>query len=667
MQGEGEDDAARRLALLQAGLDHIDQGFTVIDADLRLVGWNERFLSLLEFPAAMARVGTPFADFMRFNAERGEYGPGDVETLVAERVRAAAEFRPHAFERERPNGRIIAVRGTPLPGRGFVTIYTDVTEQRRHERLILERNEELDRRVRERTAELESTRERLRLITDAVPANIAYIDRGGVYRFANRGYADWFGHTKDSILGRTVEEVLGPALFAVIGHQLERAATGRRVSYEYTMEQPGRGRVHAHSDIVPEYDEAGAVVGFFVLSSDVTEQKRTETALIHAQKMEAVGKLTGGLAHDFNNLLTIVIGNLAALRDRLDGRFEGGVADAEAVRDGLEPALRAARRGADITRRLLAFSRRQPLEPRPVEVDRLVRGTVGLLQRSLPPAIAIRVEDPATPPVAEVDPHQLENALLNLAFNARDAMPGGGCLTFATDTVELDPPAAGEAEVAPGAYVRITVADTGLGMDEATLEQAFEPFFTSKGLGAGSGLGLSQVYGFVKQSGGGIRMDSAPGAGTTATLLLPLSHRAVVPPGPKPAAPAPCASGERRLVLLVEDDAEVRRVIRRQLVDLGHLVVEADSGAEAARLLDAAPEVAVLVSDVMMPGGLGGRELAALARAKRPDLRVVLISGYADGMEGGDTPILHKPFTRDDLAAAIGAAAIGAAIAEARV
>ncbi|HEY0836080.1 MAG TPA: PAS-domain containing protein [Azospirillum sp.] len=660
MRGDGAVDPAHRLALLQAGLDHIDQGFTVIDADLRLVAWNERFLSLLDFPAEMARVGTPFADFMRFNALRGEYGPGDAAALVAERVRTAAAFEPHAFERERPNGRIIAVRGTPLPDRGFVTIYTDVTGQRRHERLILERNEELDRRVRERTAELEATRERLRLITDAVPANIAYIDREGVYRFANRGYADWFGLTKDTILGRTVEEVLGPPLFAVIGRQLERAATGRRVSYEYAMERPGRGRVYAHSDIVPEFDEAGAVVGFFVLSSDVTEQKRTEAALIHAQKMEAVGKLTGGLAHDFNNLLTVVIGNLAALHDRL----EDGAADAGAVREGLEPALRAARRGADITRRLMAFSRRQPLEPRPVEVGRLVRGTVALLHRSLPSAIEIRVLDPAVPPVAEVDPHQLENALLNLAFNARDAMPGGGRLTFATDTVELEAAAAGEAEVAPGAYVRVTVADTGIGMDEATLAQAFEPFFTSKGLGAGTGLGLSQVYGFVKQSGGGIRMDSAPGAGTTAVLLLPLSHRPVAPPAPKPApasaGPAHGGTGERRLVLLVEDEAEVRRVIRRQLVELGYLVVEADSGTEAVRLLDAVPEVAVLVSDVMMPGGLGGRQLAELARARRPDLRVVLISGYADGLEGCGTPILHKPFTRDEIAAAIAATGAGA-------
>ena len=609
----------------------------------------------------MGRVGTPFADFMRYNARRGEYGPGDVEEQVASRIEAARSFAPHAMERERPNGQIIAVRGTPLPDGGFITVYTDITEQRYYERLIETRNEELDRRVRERTAELEAAnaeREeiaqalarsegRLRLITDAIPALIAYVDRDRVYRFANKGYAAWFGRSKEDILGRSVAEVTGARAYAAIGPQMDVAETGRSVSYEYATEQPGRGTVYARSTLVPEFGEDGAVVGFFVLSSDVTEQKKTQAALLQAQKMEAVGKLTGGLAHDFNNLLTIVIGNLAALGDRMEGRSEVG--------EFLEPAIQAARRGADITRRLLAFSRRQPLEPRPVEVDRLVTGMVALLRRSVPELVEIRIEEPATPVVAEVDVHQLENALLNLALNARDAMPDGGRLTFTTDAVVLDHESAAEAEVEPGRYVRIRVADTGVGMDEGTLARAFEPFFTSKGAGVGSGLGLSMVYGFVRQSGGAIRMVSRVGGGTTATILLPASDKAPAPEQ-KPAAPARPTPG--RLVLLVEDEPEVRRVIRQQLRDRGYLVLEAGDGTEALRLLEAVPDVEVLVSDVMMPGGPDGRDLAESARRRRPDLRIVLISGYPGGHAGGDSvpldvPLLQKPFARDDLVAAI--------------
>lgn len=538
-------DLRRRFDLLQGGLDLIDQGLTVIDADLKLVAWNRRFFTLLEFPMELARVGTPFEAFIRYNAQRGEYGPGDSEAQVAERVRLARSFRPHYLERQRPNGTLIAIRGAPLPHQGFVTIYTDITQQRTHERLIRERNEELDRRVRERTAELEA---------------------------ANA--------------------------------ELQRA---------------------------------------------MAEQKRMGAALMQAQKMEAVGKLTGGLAHDFNNLLTIVIANLAELRDKHNA--------GATLSEFLDPAIAAARRGTDITRRLLAFARRQPLEPRPVEVNGVITNILTLLRRSLPAGISVETSSSGGELYSTVDPAQLESALLNLALNARDAMAQHGTLLIRARHEVVPEKEAAELEIAAGRHVAITVEDTGTGMDAATLARVFEPFFTSKEFGSGSGLGLSMVYGFARQSEGAVRIRSQVGVGTAVTLLLREGHP--LPDAPKEAPrKASSVGATRHVALLVEDDADVRTVLRRQLTDLGHLVIEASGGREAINILDNVREISLLVSDIMMPGDLDGRRLAERTRRLRPDVRVILITGYAERLDerdegGGDFPVVGKPCAKEELAAAI--------------
>ena len=521
---------ASRGDLLQSGLDHINQGITVADSQLRLVGWNRRFFSLLDFPEDLARLGTPFDAFIRWNAERGEYGPGDVEELVAQRVQAAHSFAPHYFERVRPSGQIIAVRGEPLPQGGFVTVYTDITEQRRQERLAQERNDELELRIRARTAELQASNDQLRsavavqeeaaraqrrseaqlrLITDAVPALIAYVDRDFRYRFANRRYAERFGLTKDSIIGQSVREVLGHSVHQSIRPYLEAAGEGREVTYEYVIDVPDREKRHMRSTVVPELNEQREVAGYFVLSFDVTDQKRADAALVQAQKMEAVGQLTGGLAHDFNNLLTVIFGNLAALQGRVGS---------ELFREYVDPAIRASQRGVSITRRLLAFARRQELEPVGVDVASLIAGSVELLRRSLPSRIAIEFSADGAGWPALADPHQLENAIVNLALNARDAMAEGGVLTIHVTTETI---AEHLGERVPGEYVRISVSDAGIGMDAHTLARAFEPFFTTKPFGSGSGLGLSMVYGFVQQSGGHIQIRSEAGKGTTVTMHLP--------------------------------------------------------------------------------------------------------------------------------------------------
>jgi signal transduction histidine kinase/CheY-like chemotaxis protein len=531
------EDERHRLALLEAGLDLIDQGLSIFDSELRAVAINRRVMTMLDFPAEMARVGTAFSDFVRYNALRGEYGPGDPEELAAERVRLARQFKPHYMERVRPDGTIVAIRGTPLPDGGWVTIYTDVTQQRTHERLAQERNEELDRRVRKRTAELEA---------------------------AN------------------------------------------------------------------------------------AEQKRLEAVLVHAQKMEAVGELTGGLAHDFNNLLTIVISNLAVLRDR---------AASAGMMEFVEPALVAALKGADITRRLLAFARRQRLEPRIVEVNSLIANLLSLARHSLPLTIRISREPAPFELHTRVDPQQLEHAFLNLVLNARDAMPKGGSLVVHSASRLIHKAEAAELELTPGRYVEVRVRDTGKGMDQAMLSRVFEPFFTTKQFGSGSGLGLSMVYGFVKQSGGAIHFSSMPGRGTTVTLLLPASPAPTRPDARELRGSRPSV-GSSRLVLLVEDDADVRTVIRRQLTDIGHMVIEAPAGDEALAIIDDVPELSVLVSDIVMPGAMDGRRLADLAKQRRPGLRVVLVTGYAGGLDvqGGrhrSFTVLRKPGTKEELAAAI--------------
>ena len=657
-------ETAQRYEMLQAGLDLLDQGITVFDANLRLVAWNEPFLRLLEFPPELAYVGAPFENFIRHNAERGEYGPGDSETQIAERVAAAANFAPHITERQRPNGRTLLLRGEPLHDKGFVTLYSDVTEQRYIENLTEYQNIQLDERVRRRTAQLENANanltranaensriaaalrrneERLRLINDTIPILIGYVDQNEIYQYANKGYSDWFGVPEGSVTGNAIPDVIGREVYAQIRDPVRKALSGQQVTYEYQMTRNGQ-TVFARSALVPEITPEGETLGFFVFSHEITEEKRMQAALVQAQKMEAIGQLTGGLAHDFNNLLTVIIGNLAALQDHRPN-------DAE-VLEFVEPALQSARRGVQLIKRLLTFSRQQPLEPQAVELGRLIGNLSKLVRRSLPESIAVSTDLAGASIYALVDPGQLESALLNFALNARDAMPDGGRLHIAARSVEL----AGDAatfDVLPGRYALLEVADNGSGMDAATLARVFEPFFTTKRFGLGSGLGLSMAYGFVKQSGGGISIQSQPGQGTTVLMVLPLTTPES--DGDAPADDSALTNGGE-LVLLVEDDPDVRRVVRQQLVDFGYPVIEAENGVQALEMIEQITDIAIVVSDVIMPGGINGRQLAAAVLGDHPHMRIVLMSGYTDeaaGDVGNELPVLAKPFAAQDLARAL--------------
>lgn len=655
-------------ALLQAGLDRLDQGIAVFDSRLRLVGWNQRFIELLALPPELVCPGVAFADLIRFNAVRGEYGCGEIETQVNERRQQAAALQPQSFERVRPDGTILAVRGEPLPGGGFFRVYTDVTAQRRAERLVRAHNEDLERRVEVRTAELQaahdkllgavakqkeiaaalrSSESRLLLVTDSLPAGIAYWNRDLLCLFANRRFAAAYGFAKAAIVGRPALEVVGEQTLAEMRPHITTVLDGKDVTFEYeTADAQGR-RTAIRTWLVPEIQEPGGIVGFFILSLDIARQKQAEAAIVQAAKMEAVGQLTSGIAHDFNNLLTVILGNLLPLREQ--------TAEA-ALAEFIDPAIEAARKGAELTQRLLSFARRQSLEPRAVDIEERIGTMVRLLRRSLPSHIEIVIATRGRPYAALVDPHQLENALLNLALNARDAMPRGGRLTFETTFVHLDTDAAASLGIAPGGYVQIVVADSGTGMDAATRARVFEPFFTTKAVGDGSGLGLSMVYGFVRQSHGAVQIDSAPGEGTRVVILLPQADESDAMDGAAPASAFRALPED--LVLLVEDDERVRAVIRRQLTDLGFRLVEAAAADEALALLQRIEDFTLLVSDVVMPGSMSGIDLGHAAHQLRPRLGIVLITGYAgrDRSRQFDRcpfPVLRKPFDRAQLIEAL--------------
>jgi len=374
------------------------------------------------------------------------------------------------------------------------------------------------------------------------------------------------------------------------------------------------------------------------LLGQIAERERTEAQLRQMQKLESIGQLTGGVAHDFNNLLTAVIGNLELLRKRVPSS-----PSSDRLIDG---AMQGAQRGAALTQRLLAFARHQALDARPVDLADLVRGMDDLLRRSLGPSVTMIQDFPAGIPPAHVDANQVELALLNLAVNSRDAMPDGGTLTLALDLAETDT----TRDLAAGRYVRLTVSDTGSGMDDETLRKAIEPFFSTKEVGKGTGLGLSMIHGLAQQLKGTLRLFSTPGRGTRAELWLPMAHDATEAAVPEAAAQTP--DGKRHATLLfVDDDFLISLSTTSLLEDLGYTVVTASSGSEALDVLRSGRPVDMMITDYAMPG-MTGLQLAEEARALRPGLPILLATGYADLPVRAqfDLPRLHKPYQQAQLA-----------------
>jgi len=396
------------------------------------------------------------------------------------------------------------------------------------------------------------------------------------------------------------------------------------------------------------------------VSDEIRERLQAEDALRQAQKMEAVGQLTGGVAHDFNNLLTVIMGGLDSIKREIDKESD---IDVRRLRRMQALAFQAADRAATLTSRLLAFARRQPLAPKPINLNKLVSGVSDLLQRTLGETVAFETVMAAGLWLAHADPTELESALMNLAINARDAMPNGGKLTIETANVSLDENYVSRLvePVPAGQYAMLAVSDTGEGMDKETVDRVFEPFFTTKKAGKGTGLGLSQVYGFVRQSGGFVSVTSEVGQGTTIDLCLPYTDEVAVA---APVTQAPTATGDGR-VLVVDDDINVREVSVAMLGALGYSTVEAGDAVEALGVLAAREDIDVVFSDVIMPGEINGLDLARHVRENYPGVAVVLASGYTAQQHGdkgapSDVELLHKPYSRAALAAALARARTGA-------
>lgn len=617
------------------GLAHLDQGITIFDQDLKLIVWNRKFLEVYNYPSDMAFQGADFASFIEFNARKGDYGPGDVDSQVAERVNTARRFEKHRFERVRADGSRIEVVGTPLPNGGFVSTYTDITEKARQQELL----EEL---VETRTRALQLSEERLSLIADEVPAGIAHIDRNMNILYANKRFARAYRKTPADVIGMNTSDVLYARTLQESSRFFEQARRGALVDFEMRLELPGERFKEVRTLLRPGTPATGEIADFYLVSIDVTRRKSTLSALMRSQKMDALGRMASGISHDFNNLLTIILGNLVPLSEQLN--------DADLVEEFLIPAISAARRGSALTKRLLTLARREQFDPVPTRIGEAIAEIGALVSSSIPSSLVVEMHQQADLPLALVDRSQLEMAILNLALNARDATQGTGTITIDTSTCSLSQAEAELSRIPAGNYIRIRFSDDGCGMEPALVEKIFEPFFTSKVAGSGSGLGLSMVYGFVQQSNGAITVDSAPGRGTSFTILLPEVTPAVIEAAPAP-TPRPTAPQGSRIVLLVEDDPDVRRTIRRQVSGFGHPVVEAENADEALILLDQLSEVGMVLSDVDMPGTMNGFGLAARVQAQFPHIDLVLMSGQniqpPDGQT--DTPLLRKPFTNADL------------------
>lgn len=386
------------------------------------------------------------------------------------------------------------------------------------------------------------------------------------------------------------------------------------------------------------HDDEGRPREFFGMWFDITERKQMEQNLLHASKLEAVGRLTGGIAHDFNNMLSVVIGNLDLLQKAIKGNAK--------AETRVRMAMEGAQRCADLTHRLLAFSRRQPLQVSVIDVGALMPGLLELMRRTLGERINVSLDVANDTYLIEVDRAQLEAALLNLAVNARDAMPEGGDLSISVATQALDESKADH----PGDYVVISVSDTGIGMSLEVLQRVFEPFFTTKESGKGTGLGLSMVYGFVQQSHGNVEIDSAPNQGTTIRILLPRANGTAEKIDEKQTVFAK-PFGEGQTVLVAEDNSAVRQVAISTLRSLGFDVVEAETGDEAAQVLETNDRVRLVLSDVRMPGGLSGIDLARFIKREKPSVQVLLTTGYVDDEETIEgVELLYKPYRATDLA-----------------
>jgi PAS domain S-box-containing protein len=636
----------QQVAILRSTLNATADGILVVGADGVVLYCNDNYLTIMGLDRAEVD-GRPHVAIARQVSERFE----DPKAFLSRVIAVYDSTEESSFDvMHMRDGRIYErySRIQHLEGRavGRVWTFRDVSE-------LKDLNDSLEQRIVERTAALRrSERQFQQLVNGVRDCAIYMLDGTGHVVSWNPGAERIKGYSAQEIIGRHfslfyTDEDRNNGMPA---HSLAVAAREGKYEREAWRIRKDGTRFWASILIDAIHSPDGELIGFAKITRDMTERRAMQEQLHQSQKMEAVGQLTGGVAHDFNNLLTVILGNLDTI-----GRH---APPNERLRRAIEQASRGAHRAAKLTQQLLAFARRQPLDPKPSDINQLVVGMSELVGQTL--GEAIKVESRLSDDLwrVEVDPHQLESAILNLAVNARDAMREGGTLTIETSNVVLDANATMTySDLAPGDYVLIAVIDSGSGMTSDVLAHAFDPFFTTKPIGEGTGLGLSQVFGFVKQSGGHVKLLSEPNQGTSVLIYLPrlMSERAQS----APELPLTQAQGSsKETVLVVEDDEEVRNYSTESLRELGFTVLEAADGESALQVLESHPEVMLMFTDVGLPR-MNGRQIVDEARLKRPDLKVLFTSGYArhaivhDGRLDQGVELLTKPFTRTQLAARI--------------
>ena len=474
--------------------------------------------------------------------------------------------------------------------------------------------------------------------------------------FANPAFMTLTGYGWDELVGHNCRLLQGPDTDPETIDEVRQAVAGRRETSVEILNYKKNGAAFWNALFIsPVYDADDNLIYFFASQLDVTRRRDAEDALRQAQKMEAVGQLTGGVAHDFNNLLTVIQGFSDVVLNNLE---HGEAFDRKKAARSMRAVLQAAERGATLTQQLLAFSRKQKLQGRIVNLVDLIDELRSLIERTAGGTVRVEIEHRGTTCNARIDPTQAELAIMNILLNARDAMPDGGVVTIGVDGVTVCAGDEGFGEMSPGEYVMVTVTDRGSGMSPEVLQRVTEPFFTTKDQGKGTGLGLSMVYGFMKQSGGTLRIESIEGEGTSVRMLFPCEDAKVDPRGSQPARGLADKRGNET-ILVVEDQPDVGDYAEAVLTEFGYTVLRANDADEALALLDGKPHVDLLFSDLIMPGGINGVMLAREVRRRRPRMRVLLTTGYAESSiervdaRGAEFDLIQKPYKRAELASKV--------------
>ncbi|MGR3615040.1 MAG: PAS-domain containing protein [Paracoccaceae bacterium] len=618
-------------AMTSAGLNLIGQALSIYDSDLQLVLCNRRFQEMFTLPDALTTPGASFKDTIRFLAQHGEYEPEtDVDAIVQSRVEQALAFEPHYIERSRPNGQVISVEGAPLPQGGWVAVYTDITRTKRAEELLRSRSEELSDQLLNHAEELSATNRalaatisaleeakrqlteserRTRLTTEMMPAHIAHVDTGGRYTFSNRRLSSVLPGRPSDILGMHISQALGQVTYDRIEASLNDAYNGTNAVLEFTEAHDQRRIRVAFTP-----DRSG---GVYILSMDITEETQTRVALQQSRRRSMAAQMTSGLAHDFSNLLTIILG--------MQGKLEKMELAPEAT-EMVQATLSAARRGGRLLNRIADMTGKRTIRPRATTMAAVLEELKVLASPSLPRTIGLSILDNTDNARLLLDLGMVQDALLNLVLNARDACAGSGQITVSAHPVGKT-------------WLDITVTDTGPGFSQDALDKALNPFFTTKG-SEGSGLGLPMVYDMVKLAGGSIRLGNTR-SGASVRLRLPFRL-------------APQAQGG--MALLVEDNEDLRTAFRDMLITLGFSVIEATSVDEASALVADLTDISIVLSDIRLEGAATGLDLAD--RMAQSEIPVILMTSlpsddalYQSALT--KCPVLAKPFTQSQLAALI--------------